>query len=119
MKRDMDLVRILLIEMEKTPSYLSNPNLDIPGYSQEEVHFHLMLLEEAGLIKARDMSAGNDIYWIPERLTWQGYEFLEASKNNDVWNKTKEIMAKSGGFVFEIAKSVLIKLIEQQLSDYL
>lgn len=116
MKRDIELVRLILLEMESVPTYLAEPNLNFDGYSEEEVHYHVMLLDEAGLIVAIDASSGSDLYWIPQRLTWQGHEFLEASKNNDAWNKTKEIMAKGGGFVFEVAKSILIKLIEQQIS---
>jgi hypothetical protein len=48
--------------------------------------------------------------WIPERLTWKGYEFLEASRNSVAWNNTKEIMAKGGGFVFEAAKLIFDKV---------
>lgn len=119
MKRDMDLIRLILIEMEKSTTYPSIQNLEINGYSEGEVHFHLMLLKEAGLIIAENVSAQNDLYLIPDRLTWQGYEFLEATKNNDAWNKTKEIMAKSGGFVFEVGKSILIKILAQQLGSNL
>jgi len=119
MKRDMELVRLILIEIEKQPSYFINIELIFNGYTQEEVSYHVMLLHEAGLIIAIDASSVSDLYWIPQRLTWEGYEFLEASKNNDIWNKTKDIMAKSGGFVFEVAKSILIKLIEQQITPYL
>lgn len=119
MKRDMELVRLILIELEQQSSYQSSSNLNFIDHSEEEVNYHVMLLHEAGLIIAEDVSSFGDLYWIPQRLTWQGHEFLEASRNDDMWNKTKDIMAKSGGFVFEVAKSILIKLIEQQLSGYL
>jgi hypothetical protein len=74
-----------------------------------------MLLNEAGLIVAVDASSMQDIQWIPQRLTWQGHEFLDSSRDNNVWNKAKEIMAKTGGFAFEIAKPLLIILLKQQL----
>jgi hypothetical protein len=119
MKRDMELIRMILIEIEKQPSYLSEINLNFAGYSSEDIHYHVMLLCEAGLIVAHDQSSLSDIYWIPERLTWEGHEFLEASRDNNIWNKAKEIMSKGGGFVFDVAKPLLIKLIEHQISGYL
>ena len=118
MKRDVDLARQILFEIEKQPSYLSEIHIDFEGYTTEQIHYHVMLLHEAGLIVAHNLSSSNDLYWLPERLTWQGHEFLEASRNNANWNKVKEIMAKGGGFVFDIAKAILIKLLEQQITSY-
>jgi hypothetical protein len=119
MKRDMELVRLILIEIEKQPKYQPIIDLAINGYTPEEINYHIMLMREAELIVATDISANDKLDWIIDRLTWQGYEFLEASKNTDAWNRTKEIMAKSGGFVFEVAKSILIKLVTQQLTGNL
>ncbi len=75
-----------------------------------------MLLVEAGLMKAYDVSAGNQVDLIPDRLTWEGYEFLEAAKNKSAWEKTKRLMAESGGFVFQIGIPILYDLIKQQLT---
>jgi len=119
MKRDMELARLILLEIEKQPSYSSSIELEFDGYSSEQINYHTMLLHEAGLIVAIDASSLSDLCWMPQRLTWQGHEFLEASRNDIAWNKTKEIMARGGGFVFEIAKSILIKLVEQQLFGYI
>ncbi len=41
--------------------------------------------------------------------------FLIRPRDNTIWNKAKEIMAKTGGFAFEVAKPLLISLIRQQL----
>lgn len=115
MKRDMELARSILIEIEKAPTFSSSIKLNFEGFTDELVSYHIMLLNEAGLIIATDLSSSHDLNWFPERLTWQGHEFLEASRNTTAWNRTKEIMAKSGGFVFEIAKTVLIEIIKNQL----
>jgi hypothetical protein len=53
MKRDMDLVREILLyaEQHATPS---NPcSVKIEGRSEEEVSYHLRLMRDAGLIDAR------------------------------------------------------------------
>ncbi len=116
MKRDMELVRLILFEMEKVATWGEDLQFSFERYSKEEINYHVMLMNEAGLIVAIDASSVSDLYWIPQRLTWQGHEFLEATKNNDAWNKTKEIMAKSGGFVFDVAKSILTTILLQQLT---
>jgi Hypothetical protein (DUF2513) len=74
-----------------------------------------LLLNEAGLLIASDASSAQDICWFPQRLTWQGHEFLESARDNTIWNKAKEIMATTGGFVFEVAKPLLISLLRQKL----
>lgn len=116
MKRDMDLIRQVLLEMEKQSFEDSGTFLKFDGYSDEEVSYQVMLLDEAGLIQAQNLSGGSDLVWVPMRLTWQGHEFLDAARDDTRWNKAKDAMAKAGGFVFEVAKSLLIDYMKQQLS---
>lgn len=111
----MELARFILMRIEEQESYRDNIPLDFEGYTDEQVQYHIMLLNEAGLVVAIDASSLQDINWIPQRLTWQGHEFLESARDNTIWNKAKDIMAKTGGFVFEVAKPLLINLLKQQL----
>ena len=40
---------------------------------------------------------------------WDGYEFLEASRDESLWNKAlQQMRSKGGGLVFEVLKQVLI-----------
>lgn len=50
MKRDMDLVREILLEIEK--SYVSTAirDLQIDGYDKETIAYHCKILHEAGLV---------------------------------------------------------------------
>ncbi len=46
--------------------------------------------------------------WRAKRLTWEGREFLEESRDNTRWKKAKEeVTGKVGGMVFEIFKQFL------------
>lgn len=57
MKRDMDLVRLILLEIEKsTEDPRSEIRLQIPNYTFEQISYHVMILHEAGLIEADDLS---------------------------------------------------------------
>lgn len=54
MKRDMDLVRRILEVIEAHPYSMRGVELQPEGYSPEEVTYHVLLLHEAGLLRAID-----------------------------------------------------------------
>jgi len=122
MKRDMDLIRELLLKLEVLPipsiGYrLIRPDeteIRIEGYTVEQIDYHLSLLEQANLISA----GGLDVLGmkvgpgIPFRsLSWAGHDFLDAVRNPDVWDKTKQAASAAGGFTLDLlvfaAKSYL------------
>ena len=115
MKRDMDLARLILFKIEEKPYTGDWVEISVDGYSPEETTYHIMLLAEAGLIDADNVSHGRTNKWMPKQLTWQGHEFLDAARDNNRWNKAKNTMEKFGGFVFEIGKQVLLELIKSEL----
>jgi hypothetical protein len=115
MKRDMDLVRKILLEIERQPFTHGKITLEIEGYSREEISYHVLLLSEANLIEA-EVSARASAEYKPIRLTWQGHEFLESVRDEARWNKLKDIMGRVGGFVYEIARPVAIELLKSQVS---
>lgn len=115
MKRDMELARLILMRIEAQENYRDNISCEFEGYTEEQVHYHIMLLSEAGLVVAINASSMQDIQWIPQRLTWQGHEFLDSARDNTIWSKAKEIMARTGGFAFEVAKPLLVELLKQQI----
>lgn len=112
MTRDMDLVRLILIEIEKHPHVSTWMDLSIDRFSEDEVSYHVKILSQAGLIDAKQMSnAPKDPIWIPISLTWEGHEFLDAARDDTRWNKVKSIAKEKGGtMAFEVIKSLLIEL---------
>jgi hypothetical protein len=114
MKRDTDLVRQILIEIEKQPFTGGWIRLEIDDYDCGEISYHVMLLHEAGLILAVDTTKRNS--WLPLRLTWDGHEFLEAARDNSRWQQAKStMMEKAGGITFEILKQLLMNLMMNQI----
>lgn len=112
MKMDKDLVREILITIEDSAD---DPRgwitLELEGYSANHVSYHVQLLDEAGYIEAQNLSSlGKDGYeWQPKRLTFQGHEFLDTIRDNELWRRTKDT-AKDlsiGGLkaLFEIARA--------------
>lgn len=115
MKRDADLVREILLQIEASSSDDDLSELGIEGYSSEQVSYHLSILHEAGLIAAIDNSSyGEGEAWIPTRLTWHGHEFLDAARDEERWSTVKGAMSKTGGMLMSVAEQLLIELVKNQ-----
>ena len=116
MKRDMDLVRAILFALEEAPFDGGPHQLRLEGHPPEEIAYHVMLLDEAGLIKAFDFSGDEFTDWRPSHITWAGHEFLNAARDNGRWNKAKSLVKeKGGGLVFEVLKQVLLDQFKSQV----
>ena len=113
MKRNMDLIRKILIRIEEYPHFPEivsrkpEISIDVPGHDEEEINYHLKLLSQAGLILTS--SGGTLSYRWVQGLTWQGHEFLELMKKDTYWNKAKEAMKETGGMAFEVLMRILIE----------
>ncbi len=109
MKRDMELVRKILIQVEDASFNQGWVDLKLPDYADELISYHVMLLHQAGLLEGLDLSTMDGREWKPKWLTWEGQEFLEASRNEGRWKKTISLVKdKGGGMVFEVIKTLLI-----------
>ena len=116
MERDMDLARKILLEIEKRSWKDSGTSLKIEGYTDDQVYYHVMLLSEAGLIKAMDCSSREGPCWYPQSLTWQGHEFLDACREAGRWEKAKALIKEKAGAVgFEVLKALLVGLARESL----
>jgi hypothetical protein len=109
----MDLVRQILLQVEaKDEETLGQQPLELEGYDLATVARHVEIMQEAGLVDAHVMRADGVPPYAARvfRLTWQGHDFLEATRNDTIWVKTKNfIMEKGGGASFEIVKAVALK----------
>jgi hypothetical protein len=112
MKRDMDLVRKILMACADDEHGNAPQNLTIEGYSEEQIGHHAYLMMQAGLVEAADVSTLEDPSPVAviTSVTWDGHEFLEASRDEGRWCKAKQAAGSTGGMVLEVLKSVLIGL---------
>jgi hypothetical protein len=115
MKRDMDLIRDVLLKVESDPAmngsqFMRYDTSYFPQHSQEEITYHIDLLFEAGLVKgSRSLNPVPAI----STLTWQGHEFLDDIRDPGIWDKVKEqakvLPGISVAFAWEIAKAEVRK----------
>ena len=115
MKRDLDLVRKLLIYLEEKPNDQMIKDLELDGYDESTIKYQFILMDEVGLIRCeRSVSSTTPdrvIQDYPFSLTWQGHEFLEAARNDTFWEKAKSLLAtESGAIPVEVLKALLISM---------
>lgn len=122
MKRDMDLIRRILIEVEKADNRVSIESLECDKYSLPTIGYHVELMSAHGLIDAkvtRDWG-GNIVDGYIKALTWTGCDFLDAIRDDGVWRRTKVVISEAVGdttlsTIKEAASMVAIQLIKANL----
>lgn len=120
MKRDLDLVKSILLAIEADEEadgrkWVTLGRID--DYSPEQVHYHVGLLHEAGLVKALCIPDNlGPPRWQPERLTWYGHEFLDSARNETLWAEAKKQMKNMGNFSFQILSQILIDLAKREIT---
>jgi hypothetical protein len=95
MRFDYDLGRTLLQKIGDLPFDGRFHDVNVEGRSGEEISYHIMLLHQAGLIEAIDVSSNDGVCWRAKHLTYAGNEFLAAAESDTVWNKAKSIAWQS------------------------
>jgi hypothetical protein len=119
MKRDMELIRTILLRVEEDPKFdgsfqgVDAISLRITDQPEAEVRYQLVLLVEAGFLIGNVKLANTNLPVfgpiVVARLTWQGHEFLDDIRDPQIWGKTKErakaVASVGFGFLWEIAKA--------------
>jgi len=106
--RDLDYVRNFLLELEAEGDYALRGFHD--ETSDKEMN-HILIMADAGLL----VKQGKYEY----RITWQGYDYLDAVRDDENWRKTRAGLAKIGGGTFEIVKELATAYIKQSAMEKL
>jgi hypothetical protein len=124
MKRDMDLVRDLMLFLEGKPdtAMISAEDIPMAQRNSTEIQYHLNLIYQAGFLNAEAFRSSTTsdriIKVIPFDLTWQGHEFLDAVRDPEIWRQAKAGAASAGTasiqFIWGIAKALLRNAIREK-----
>lgn len=113
MKRDMDLVRAILLAMETHPHGFAPAGFTIKGYDDEVIGHHCWLMAQGHLITADEITTANDPspHALPGAITWKGHEFLAVVRNDRVWRKVKtELKDRGLSLPFALVQELAIKI---------
>jgi Hypothetical protein (DUF2513) len=117
MKRDMDLVRNLLLEIEEWDDSPGERTLGKrnEGISEQKIYDHLEIMAEAGLIIGMRTAGA----YYPDRITWNGYDFLDAVRNESTWQRTQDkIKSSFGTLPFDMVKAVAIEIAKAEMKKH-
>ncbi len=119
MKRDMELIRKLLLYVEEHGKYtgLRDNDIVIDGYTPEQIGYNLWLLHDGRYIGIIDLRCDHDTYYrcIVTNITWDGHELLDTIRDDGVWKKTKERLAPVGSVGIEVLKAVAVSVAKGML----
>ena len=118
MKRDMEIVRKILLAIEETAHGFAGRDFKLEGYTDEKVRYHVYIMMEAGLLcGAKTTHQGSQSpQAIPRSLTWAGHEFLDAARDDTRWAKVMEEVKNFGGAVtIAVLTELLVRAMKHQL----
>lgn len=110
MRRDLNLLRRIVLKIEESPTAWAPKDLSIQGYTAAQVSYHAYLLVNAGLAYGSDTtclgSEGPEA--LISHLTWAGHEFADAARNDTHWNRAMGLVKDKGG---AITVEILVQLL--------
>lgn len=126
MKLNPDCIRDILLLVEQETSLEDSLDIEscnlpasLSAYSPEEVMYHIKQCELSGLLFIGSWYFGGDCsirYLSPE-----GHQFLSDIREDNNWNKTKEIASSVGSnsldVIKDIASGVIAALIQSALKN--
>jgi hypothetical protein len=98
MKRDWDVIREVLIEVEEydieDPPGLRFEIGEGQGFTSRAQH--ALLLHSAGFLEGVPYKTSSSEGLLNPQLTWQGHELLDTIRSKTVWEKVKAMAAEKG-----------------------
>ena len=121
MKRDMDLMRNILLRIEEQsdvpPKKLHTDDFADLHKDLYVISLHIDLMCDAGLVEIFDVNIEHDGFkdFAISRLTLAGYEYLDAIRNRKVWVNVKKKIEVIGGATLDVIKQLAIKELSKEL----
>lgn len=111
LKRDDDLIRGMMLDMEASEDWLHDFGLTMDDDEQVEAeHFHALLLADEGLLAPY----GNRGVF---RLTNQGHDWISAVREDKIWAKTKAAAGGVKGISLSLLGSIAEGFVRQKLAE--
>ncbi|MFU0464226.1 DUF2513 domain-containing protein [Gardnerella vaginalis] len=119
MRRNMDLVREILIEASKSDKEVRASDIAEKSskYSLEEIIYNIKIMGEGNLINVYidEREAGVVDAYVMD-ITWQGNDFLDSISSNEIWEKIKNNFSDK---IINIPFDILISLAKLYLKSNL
>jgi hypothetical protein len=115
MKRDLDLIRRLLLTLEGKPAGIVVTQFsEFPNTPDAELFEHIQLLLDADLVEGQVARSGkgSPVACAIMRITNKGHEFLDNARNDDVWNKVvRESKSKGVSLSLDVLAKIMGEIV--------
>ena len=113
MKRDDDLIRKILFGLEESDDWLHIlPATSLDASAEEHQERYLLdLMGDQGFVAG----VGESSF----RMTSQGHDFLDAIRDDNIWNKTKVGAVQVGGMTIGMMKDLAVAYLKQEAAEKL
>lgn len=99
MKRDWDLIREVLIEVEGLDAHNDRKDYAIKHGTRRDTDAkaeQALLLYKAGFIDGSDLTTMDGPAIAARELTWEGHDLLQTMQSKPVWDRIKNIAQDKG-----------------------
>jgi len=117
LKRDFDLIRHILIDVENMAPGAILQRCEYPEYDEKTISEHVRLLIDAGLVRGQvTETLGGRVHFLVSGLTWTGHDFLDAARDATIWRKAKDTVLKpTASITFDLLLQWLKEQVKQTL----
>lgn len=113
MKRDMTLVREILSYLETQPAGKPIQQITVSCDDLATLAEHVSIMIEAGLLDGEvHGDAEQGWFFIINKMTWEGHDFLSTIKNDKVW---KRVLSK----IKELGTDLTLDIVKELAKSYL
>ncbi len=120
MKRDMDLVRKILLEVDSWND-LEPKTVSIYGADDLALNREIERPYDNGFLEGIAGNKSLHSHYKPiivTDLSMKGHDFLDSIRDPDVWDKTKREAEAVGGFTLDLLKDLAKGLIKKKIEDH-
>ena len=114
MKRDMEIIRKVMIAIEEQYKDVALYELKVTDLDMKTIAYHCKILHDGGFISDYVAQfASDELYSFGVgSLTWRGHEFLDKIRDETIWEKTKSTIENKGlPMVIDVVKDVATAII--------
>ena len=113
MKRDLDLCRKILFEVESWPAKTGPMVVEIEGYPLDAVCYNASLLVKDGFIDGIDATSDGDAVdvFLLRCLTPRGHDLVDLLRDDTTWNEAKGIAVRSGRILTMQAMKTILEVL--------
>lgn len=120
MKRDLNLIRNMLLRIEELNS--TKQKITIESFLDLCADSALISLHIELLIDSNYIETSEPIYcgvikdFLIYRITSDGYDYLDSIRENSIWERTENMLFKVGGSAaLDVVKSVAVSIVKTRL----